>query len=396
MLREVLAIFGVSISVITVLFLSQRIIQVMEGAVNRGVGFFHMGRLMIYILPTVLLIVFPIVTLFSILLGIGRMSSDNEITALKASGVGLFRLFPPVLIFAALAASMALYVSQTLSPEAAHARRMLEWKIMRTRTDAAVTDRIFVDLVDDTTFYVREKADDGELRGIMAAREDRPDSGAWKTRQFIFASSGRFVHDPDTLENELWLSEGTMVQEDRKSGREDYLIFEKARIRLGMEKESTNREERRHELDFYETVQLLQSDKPLHKKPEVAREERMKIQLQFHERMAWPLGCLALCFWAVPLGIQPVRAGRSRSIVVAVVLSAVFYYLMIIARFAADSGWASPGVAMWAPDIVITVTGIYMLRQKNNERPIFVLSRAEDYLYHISSLIRERFKKGRE
>ncbi len=101
------------------------------------------------------------------------------------------------------------------------------------------------------------------------------------------------------------------------------------------------------------------------------------------------LAPLLWSFWAVPLGIQPPRAGRSRAIIVSVFLSALFYYLMVLSTFAALKGTLPAGAAMWLPGAFILLSGLYMLRQKNRERPIFLVSWTEETLYYVSDLVRE-------
>jgi len=124
-------------------------------------------------------------------------------------------------------------------------------------------------------------------------------------------------------------------------------------------------------------------------------EELLKLRVQWHERLAFPLGCMALCFWALPLGIQPPRAGRARAIVVSVILSGFFYYLTIVAKFGALHNWAEPWAAMWLPNIIIVLTGFYMLRQKNQEEPILLLSWTEDKLYYLVDKLKEYIKQRR-
>ncbi len=394
--REIFALFALSLVIITMLFMSQRIIQLTEWAINRGVGLPDMARFMLYMLPTLLLVIFPIVTLFSILLGVGRLSSDNEITAIKSAGISLYRLFPPVVVFALLCSALALSISQYLIPDAARASRLLKWKIVRTRTEAAVTPRTFVDLLPDTVLYVRDKKPDGELEGVMAAVEKWEKEGSWKQRQVVFAHSGRFVNDPVKLENELWLENGTLVSENRETGRDEIVEFSSLKLKLDLKDERVSIDERRKELDFAGMLEMADSEKRIRKRKEADRFERIEIMVQFHERLAWPLGCLALCFWAVPLGIQPPRAGRARAIVVSVVLSAVFYYMMVLAKFVSLREWMDPAMAYWLPDAIILVTGVYMLDRKNKEKPIFLLSRCEDYLYYTIERVREYIDRRRK
>ena len=383
LLREIMGLFALSLVIVTVLFMSQRIIQLTEWALNRGVGVQDMGRLMIYLLPSVLVIIVPIVTLFSILLGIGRLSSDNEITALKSAGIGLYRLLPPALLFAIFASTLALFASEVMVPEAARASRLLRFRIIRTLTESAATEKTFSELARNTTFYIREKRPDGELRGVMAVVEKWPDDQPWKNRQVVFAARGRFVSDPVRLDNELWLYDGTMLQDDRETGREEFAGFTVARLKLDMGNiYKVKADEVRPEMDLGEMASAIAALAARSKLKGAARKELLDLRIQWHERLAFPLGCLALCFWAVPLGIQPPRAGRARAIVVSIMLSGAFYYLMILSKFAALEGWVTPGAALWFPDLAAMVSGAYMLRQKNRERPVVVLTWLEDWVYY--------------
>lgn len=399
LVKEVAGLFSLSLFIITVLFMSQRIIQLTEWAVNRGVGPGDVLKLLIFLLPTVLMIIVPIVTLFAILLAVGRLSSDHEIVALKASGISLFRLFPPVVLFASLAFALGLFISWVLIPSAAGAGRALRYKIIRTRTEAAVAPETFIQLLPKTTFYVRDKKPDGRLKGVMAAVEDWPENSSWQKRQIVFARLGRFVHDEAALENELWLEDGVMLSEDRTPagrGREDFAVFETCRIRLDLEKEDVTADDRRQELGPGDMMEKIADyKKNIGRRQGRAKEELNKLIIQWHERFAFPFACIALCFWAVPLGIQPPRAGRARAIVVSVLLSGFFYYLMILAKFGALKGWAPPLIMMWVPDLLIFVTGLYMLRQKNHERPILLLSRLEDQVYYLADRVKNYLEQRR-
>lgn len=429
LLFEILGLFALSLTIITVLFMSQRIIQLTEWAMNRGVGAADMGRLMLYLLPGIMVIIIPIVTLFSILLAVGRLSSDNEVTALKSAGISLYRLFPAALMFSVFTACLALYFSLTLVPDAARATRELRFRILRTQTESAVTTKTFFDLISHTTVYIRDQASDGGLRGVMAVMEKWPEDGALKSRQSVFAERGRFVHDPVRLTNELWLENGVVTQDDRETGREEFIGFTSLRLQLDIGPSGrVKTHEILEEMDLADMAAALAEPPPPEpagqdpiaapeqkpkkdpgaaetkksKKARKAKKEktqwkqlRLDLAIQFHERLAFPLGCLALCFWALPLGIQPPRAGRARAIVVSILISGFFYYLMVLAKFAALQGSVSPAVAVWTPNLVITLTGAYMLRQKNNERPVFLVSWLEDWVWYAVDRIKARLKRGK-
>ena len=80
----------------TFVLLMAKIMELTDLVVSRGVGLDVVGRLLMYTMPYFLVFTIPMATLLGVLIAFLRLSSDNEIVALKAAGVSLVRLLPPV------------------------------------------------------------------------------------------------------------------------------------------------------------------------------------------------------------------------------------------------------------------------------------------------------------
>jgi LPS export ABC transporter permease LptG len=80
-----------------------------------------------------------------------------------------------------------------------------------------------------------------------------------------------------------------------------------------------------------------------------------------HRRLAFPLACFAFALIAVPLGAQPRRGGRAAGSLIAVVLIASYYLLLIMGAGMAREGKVSPMVGMWMADAVLAVAGLALL-----------------------------------
>jgi lipopolysaccharide export system permease protein len=100
LIKELLPSFLLGLMGFTFILLTGRILQLTELFVNKGVPLGYILRLLYFLLPSFLVLTIPMATLLSVLLAFNRLSSDNEITALKASGVSLYQMIPPVLVFA--------------------------------------------------------------------------------------------------------------------------------------------------------------------------------------------------------------------------------------------------------------------------------------------------------
>src|SRR4030042_1359387 len=147
LLTEMAGPFSLGLILVLVLFLIQRIFLLTDWAMNRGVNLLDILRLLLYLTPLILFIILPMVTLFAVLLALGRLSSDSEIIALKASGISLYRLLPPLMVFAGLAGAVTLSLALEIIPLGQRKSRELRFRILPRYSEAGIPRRTFIDFL---------------------------------------------------------------------------------------------------------------------------------------------------------------------------------------------------------------------------------------------------------
>ena len=95
-LKECLQPFTLSISVLTSVFLLGYLPQLANKVINNGVSLTAMSQVFLYYIPILLGYTLPIACLVTVILALGHMSSENEILAMRASGIHLLRLLIPL------------------------------------------------------------------------------------------------------------------------------------------------------------------------------------------------------------------------------------------------------------------------------------------------------------
>ncbi len=401
LLTEIAGVFAVALSILCATFFVQRILAITEWAINRGVGFLDIMRMVLYIFPMLLIVLIPIVTLFAILIAVGRLSSDSEITVLKATGVGLHQLLVPVLVFSAFACLLTLYTSLFLVPEANRKTRELQYRIIKTRTQSALPVRSFVEFLENQFFFVKEKGPEG-LRGVLIFQ----DVGGKKNNpiplrtRIVAAKEGVFQSDPERLENFMLLKDGALYNHDLETKRDQFIRFERLLARLDIKEAGSSGDPgvESRESDLPELIlgmrQLREQLEQAAENGEDSEETEQALavfRLAFHERVAFPCSCLLLALWALPLGMQEPRSGRLRPVILSVFVSMVFYYMIILGKALALKGSIPPPAAFWVPNAFFLLVGIYLFNLKRLERPIPVLSLLEEYVYLLQEYIRRRW-----
>ena len=107
--KEVMNFVALAVAVLTIMLIMETLFELMEMLINKKVGWPYIVKLLVYRLPAFLVVTFPISLLASSELAIGRLSTDGEITAMRAGGISLRRIIIPFLV-AALAISILAFL----------------------------------------------------------------------------------------------------------------------------------------------------------------------------------------------------------------------------------------------------------------------------------------------
>ena len=78
-LKEIALPFFMILFVLTLVLLLEKILQLIDLIINKGIRFTDIAQLILFLMPTFLMFTIPISLLIAILIGLGRLSSDNEI-----------------------------------------------------------------------------------------------------------------------------------------------------------------------------------------------------------------------------------------------------------------------------------------------------------------------------
>ena len=134
---EVLPPFLFGLMAFTLILLIGRILKLVELVVNRGVPILQIGKLFALILPTFLEMTVPMALLLGVFLGLGRLSSDHEILALKASGISPVRILLPIASIALIVSMATLLLTIQIRPIANAALRKALYNIAKSQIGRA-------------------------------------------------------------------------------------------------------------------------------------------------------------------------------------------------------------------------------------------------------------------
>ncbi|MGH7767455.1 MAG: LptF/LptG family permease, partial [Candidatus Binatia bacterium] len=196
----------------TLILLVGRILKLVELVVNRGVPILEIGKLFALVLPTFLEMTVPMALLLGIFLGLGRLSSDHEILALKASGISPVQILLPVAVIALLVSLLTLLITTQIRPGANAALRTALYDIAKNRVASGLKEKVFNDEFSKVLIYIEELVPPGETaKGVLIVDRRKVDR-----EQDIFGKVAFIFSDEETQTINFKLFEGTVYERQQK------------------------------------------------------------------------------------------------------------------------------------------------------------------------------------
>lgn len=359
--REILtsALLGTILATfVTFLQKADRLFEVLVGS-NARVAV--VAQLFAWSIPPLLRLTIPFGVLVGILIGLGRLSSDGEIVAMRAAGVSSRKVIAPVLFFATLGLALSAFASLKLTPMAAVESTRILNEIKTTQLSAEIEPRIFDEDFPNHILYI------GDMKpGSIVV---------WKP---VFIAD---ITPPAQRASGLKdKAEGPMVTVARQA-----IAVSDAphnRIQLTMQDSATHEMSKdgvANDSSSQRSLQALDAQPP---NPESLRATAMgtreliryrgpnwlENKIELHTRFALPLACFVLAMVGIPLGVTTRKGGKSAAYVNAIFLAFFCYYLSFVTLVNLARQQTLPAqVALWLPNAVLGVIGlIFLLRL---ERP---------------------------
>ncbi len=354
-LRDVLLHALLGLAVITLVLIVQNVLRFLDQLLGAGAGPGDVLQLVAAILPSYVPIAVPTALLFGVLVSFGRMSADGEIVAMRSSGISVYRMLPPVLALALVAALSTTYLVFEVEP---HSRRNTKL-LMRHVTQAVrvVRPGSFISL-GHHTLYVNETGDEScPLRGVLMGDVSDP-----RRRRYISARCGNVEEDPASGALLLTLRDGAIDFDQTGSNRYRRIRFQEARTQVQLAG-FLNPERRAREHTTFELLELLRKFASGESPALRGNEGESAVWIQIHRRGALGAASIALALLAVPLGIRPLREGRSWGALTAIGVMTLYWAGLAIGETVAEVAWIPIPLALWLPNAMVLALAWLLLRR---------------------------------
>jgi LPS export ABC transporter permease LptF/LPS export ABC transporter permease LptG len=362
-LREVAAHALIGVAIFTFVLFTRDLGRILELAVRASAPLPSVAEIFFYTLPLAFTYTLPMSVLVGILIGLSRLAADSEITAMRASGMGVWTFLRVLSIFVVGAWLLALGNGMYVAPRSQAALARLEDRLKSSQVSFEVQPRVFYEGFPKLVLYVQnvQQAQGAAVwkNVFMADLTDAANPRSTLAKEGIVVSEG-----PDRLH--LHLTDGSAHETDpQQPDRYQVSTFQQTDIPIELTS-TENKTDDSLPAGVVDTWALL--EKARHADPISAR----WFLIEFHRRFALPTACLVLALVGIPLGLSSKKSGKSGGFVLTILLVFAYYVISLIGVSLARQGRVAPWFGAWLADLAFLTLGVWLLWQA--ERRPFELS----------------------
>jgi len=426
-LREHIAPFFFAFFTITFLLVIDFVPRIIDRVIDKDIDLMIVLELVGMNLAWMLALSVPMSVLVATLMAFGRLGSDFEITAIKASGINLLHILLPLMVVASLLTWGMIEFHDKILPDLNKKARTLLGDIQSMRPTLIFQSGIFItdipgylvliDRIDHATSYVQgvrisETKDPNRPRLIIAkdGYMEMTDGG----RNMRFSLNDGELHtldleNPDNyrrldFKNQVINVSGTgseLVRTDSeyRTDREMNIEEMTEHVNQALDAAGPLRERiteymqnkfrylfsdsftynMKDSIDDRRALSLALSDASVlvrhveRNKQQIDAQARVmdKYQIEIYKKYSIPAASLAFVLIGAPLGIMTRRGGMGSAVAISIVLFIIYWAFLIGGEDMADRGMVSPFWAMWSANILLGCLGLYLNYLVVTEKPIF-------------------------
>ena len=350
MTRGFLGAFFMAIAVLTFGMTGANLVKVLD-YVSQGIPLSVFLKFTLYILPIILTFTVPWAVMVAVMLVFGRLSADNEITAMRACGVSILQITSPILIITVLLSALCMYLQVELGPPLlGQSRDMMKMAAINQPMSMFEPGKSVS--YENTLIYVDDKDGKEGLRGVELYVLSDVNTAA----QNISSDYGKVVVDKEKQIMTIKLYD-CLVSDRKKSVNDSIDRFFAQELNFSFHYGKAANEQRIAIKPKYMRLSDLMGRIRLTKE---LNKDTTELEIELNQRIAFALSPIAFLLLGLPLAIRTSRRETSVGLFLSVILAGVFFLSIILCESLESFPALYPQYLLWLPNIVFQIIGAVM------------------------------------
>ena len=424
-LKQLLMPFMFSLLIIVFVLFTQFLLRAIDRFIGKGLDIGTIFEYLFLNLGWIAALSVPMAVLVAALMSFGQFSEDNEITAMRASGISFNTILRPAILFGITISVLLILFNSFIMPEMNFKARMLSGDIYRKRPDLNIEPGYFMDDLPSYSMIIRDKEGDtlkdvrifskgtgqtqtsihsktGELSTIDDAivldmfdgeihELDTRDFGNYRRIEFdkhkiTIAADDLFLNRRDTtsrsdremtvpmifvkrenISKRIEIVNSRIGRAFSRAGLDSIvpLSFDASQIILSDYKKSYNADSSFTEDQKYKKEKDINlTERQLRNEYNLLRsyiKSNNKYEVEFHKKFSLPVACILFVMTGASLGVLFRKGGFTIAVGLSFGFFLIYYIMMIGGEDLADRNIVSPIVGVWSPNIILLIISLYLI-----------------------------------
>ncbi len=358
--KEIVLLTGAIIGVLTFLLVAVSMFKVVQTLMYTDLPMWLAAKLMLLGIPLTLTLTIPAGLLAAVLIVFGRMSSDRELLALKASGIGLAPIVAPVILLSFLLCALDFWLIASVVPKCQKEFNQMKHEIVTNNPMALLNPEVVVDKIPGWRIYFAKK-EGAQLDDVILWRLGE------RNRLTTSLRADRARIDLDLEHQQLVMTLFNERQEEYPSDGDAMKVHPGGHgdqmaeaVALKSFYEPMQRRLAWMTLPEIETIIVAMQTAP-------TGDPASPYLTEFQARIAFSIAAFTFIIVGIPLAIQTQRRETSWGVFFALLIVGVYYFLGVFGR--ALKGYAGfyPELIIWAPNILFQIIGFWLFYRANRK-----------------------------
>ena len=430
--RELILPFIFALGIIVFILFINFFLRAVDRFLGKGLDLFTILEYLFLNLAWIVALAVPMAVLIATLMAFGRLSEDNEINALRSSGISFLTILQPALLFGSAVCLMLIFFNTLILPEMNFHARLLAGDIRKMRPGMDIEPGHFIDNIPDYSMIIRSK--NGNLMEDVRifSKESK------EVQTSIYSETGKLSTLDDAII--LTLYDGEIHELDLENFSNYRRInFKKHIITIPADDLMLNRRDTANRSDREMTLGLMQEKKTKYAERKINVEERLqntinkvtgleilpenfadaqkmlnrykeeikqdtsitaaqlrlkerrirslerqakneyrliesyiksgnKYSVEIHKKFSLPIACILFVLVGAPLGTLSQKGGFAVAIMLGFGFFLIYYIFLIGGEEMADRNIVTPMIGMWTPNVILAFFGGYLTLHSVRER----------------------------
>lgn len=320
--------------------------------ISKGIPVISAFQFLLYVMPVALSLTIPFGILVSVMLVFGRMSADNEITAMRACGISILQIISPILLATGVLTAVCLFLNMDLGPRYIGKAKNLVLQVSLDQPLAILEAGQAIEF-DNLYIYIGEKEGNDKLKDIQVFVMSKKTK---QVEQDITATHGTIKVDKENQKLIIVLEDATVVAYQANSNKPARSFASRLEFpfEYGKELSQSKLVRRVMNLPFKDLLGRTIFYKRMGK-------ETTSLEVELNQRIAISLSPIAFLLLGLPLAIRTSRRETSIGLFLSVILAGVYFASVMICHSLDSRPQFHPEVLLWIPNVLYQIFGLFFI-----------------------------------